>query len=138
MRLFGKKHRDLQPWVEYFSMLQTYENQGYLQCEPGKNEAYVTQPALYTLSGCDFSNPETGIDIPGTLRSVKRLARRLRAYVGWKSQRGEVILSHPFALHVVKSEEPHDPLFTLLVTTSRKWWKLWMRHDATEVITYDR
>lgn len=137
MRL-RKKYRDVQPWLDYFEMLQTYEKCGYLQTEPEKNEAYVTQPALYTLAGVDFSTRELGYDInmPYILKSVMYAVRRIRAYVGWQSQKGEVILSHPFAINVVTPDERHDPLFTILITSRRKWWKLWRWHDSIEVISY--
>ena len=44
-----KKHKNLQPWLDYFDMLHTYEQKGYLQMEPQKHETYVTRAALLTL-----------------------------------------------------------------------------------------
>lgn len=131
------KHINLQPWLDYFKMLQHHEEKGFLQTEPEKNEAYVTEPALYMLAGVSFPTEKgADIDILHILKSVKRLARRLRTYVGWKRQQGVEILSHPFALHVVKPEAPHDLLFTILLTSKRHWWTLWLRHDSIEIISY--
>lgn len=43
------KHRDLQPWLDYFQMLHTYEQKGFLEVKADKHEAYVTRAALLTL-----------------------------------------------------------------------------------------
>lgn len=133
-----KRHRDLQPWLDYFRMLQAYEEKGFLQTETEKHEAYVTQPALYTLAGCNFSAMELGhgLDTAHVLTSVGRLVRRLRTYAAWKSRGGTGYDSYAFAVHVVKDDEPHDLLHTIILTTRRVWWKLWMKHDHYEVIAY--
>lgn len=132
------KHKDLQPWLDYFEMQHTYEEKGFLQMDPEKHEAYITQPALMTLAGVSFSTRELGHDIstPHVAVAVGHEVRRLRTYAGWKSQHGGDYLSHSFALHVVKPDEPHDLLYTILLTTTRKWYRLWMPHDRFEVITY--
>lgn len=134
----SKKRKNLQPWIDYFKMLQTYEEKGFLQTEPEKHEAYVTEPALYTLAGVSFSTRELGmgIDVPYVMKSVSNLVRRLRTYAAWRSQGGGNYLGYPFAVHVVKSDEPHDLLFTIVLTTRRRWWKLWMYHDHFDIITY--
>ena len=45
-----KKHKDLQPWLEYFEMLRRYKEKGLLHMQPDKHEAYVTEPALHAMS----------------------------------------------------------------------------------------
>jgi hypothetical protein len=122
-------------------MLQTYEEKGFLQTEQEKHEAYVTEPALYTLAGCSFSNRELGmgIDVPQVMTRVGNLVRHLRTYVEWKASftvGAWPSEDKPFAVHVVKDTEPHDLLHTIVLTTRRPWWKLWMKHDHFEVISY--
>lgn len=136
------KHKDWQPWINYFKMLQAYEEKGFLQTDQEKHEAYVTEPALYTLAGCSFSNRELGmgIDVPSVMTRVGHLVRRLRTYVEWKASFtvGERPSEKtPFAVHIVKDTEPHDLLHTIVLTTRRPWWKLWMKHDHFEVVSYD-
>lgn len=132
------KHKNLQPWIDYFQMLRTYEEKGFLQVEAEKHEAYVTEPALYTLAGCSFSARELGmgVDVPSILKKVSGLVRHLRVYAAWKSQGGAGYDTYAFAVHVVKDVEPHDLLHTIVLTTRRRWWKLWMRHDSFDVISY--
>lgn len=43
------KHQDLQPWLDYFKMLQQYEAKGFLEVKPQEHEAYITRAALLTL-----------------------------------------------------------------------------------------
>jgi len=45
----AKKRTNLQPWLDYFKMLQRYEQEGFLQMNPKEHEAYVTRAALLTL-----------------------------------------------------------------------------------------
>ena len=129
------KHKNLQPWLDYFHMLHTYEEKGFLQIEAGKHEAYVTEPALYTLVGYDFTAQQDASPLH-VARQVSRLVRRLRAYAAWKSADGGDYLSYPFALHTVKPDEPHDLLYTIVLSSKRRWWKLWLKHDHFEVIDY--
>lgn len=135
------RHKDLQPWVDYFKMLRTYEEKGFLLIEQEKYEAYVTQPALYTLAGCGFSNRELGmgIDVPHVMTQVGHLVRRLRTYTQWKasfSNGSYPSAKKPFAVHVVKDTVPYDLLQTIVLTTRHPWWKLWMPHDHFEIIDY--
>jgi hypothetical protein len=44
--------------------------------------------------------------------------------------------SYPFAVNVVNDASDHAPVFTIVLTTRRPWWKLWMRHDHFDIITY--
>jgi hypothetical protein len=128
--------RNLQPWLDYFGMLQEYEQKGFLQTEPGKNEAYVTQAALHTLAGAD-DGPE---GLPAGTHLLRRYAdvlRRIRVYTGWRGQQGAAFLTASFALHVVKDEHPHDLLCTVLLTRRRRWWALWRKVDCYDVIAYD-
>jgi hypothetical protein len=67
---------------------------------------------------------------------IRHCAQRIRAYAWWRSH-GEDYLAQPFALHVVKTDEPHDLLCTVLLTYRRVWWKLWLgKADKVEVISY--
>lgn len=130
-----KRSTNLQPWISCFEMLEKYEEKGFLLVEAEKHEAHVTLPALLTMAGVVI-NPDTELDVPAILRTVGRTVRRLRGYAGWRSQHGGDYLSRPFALHVVKSDYPHDRLHTILLTRRRRWWKLWFHHDYFEVIEY--
>ena len=40
------KRKFLQPWLDYFDMLHTYEQKGYLEVKPDKHEAFITRAAL--------------------------------------------------------------------------------------------
>ncbi len=138
MTLFKKKHRNLQPWLDYFKMLGIYERSGYLEVQSEKGEAYITQPAFLAL--CCTSGQESLYDAEDILRalgSASRVVRRIRTYAGWKSQQGEGYIQESFALHIVKPEEPHDLLATVLLSYRRTWRSLWLKREHTEVITYD-
>jgi hypothetical protein len=125
----SKKRKNLQPWLDYFKMLVTYESNGLLEMQPAKHEAYVTRPALHAMT--------EGDDPWRQLTSLPKTVRRLRAYAGWKSCEGKDYLKAPFAVHVVKDEKPHDLLYTVVLTPRRAWWKLWMTADRIDVIEYD-
>lgn len=44
---------DLSPMLDYFDVLRSYVEAGYLEIMPSTGEAYITLPALMTLSGAD-------------------------------------------------------------------------------------
>ncbi len=44
-----KKKTNLQPWLDYFKMLQRYEAKGFLEVKSQEHEAYITRAALLTL-----------------------------------------------------------------------------------------
>jgi len=134
MRLH-RKQRDLQPWLDYFGMLQSHEQDGFLEMHPEKHEAYVTLPALLVIAGVTLPTDGSAVT-PGMLKQVAATVRRLRAYAGWRSCHGGSYLTYPFALHVVGDEEPHDLVSTFLLARCRRWWRLWMPHDSLELITY--
>ena len=122
------KTTDLQPWLDYFGMLRTYEQKGLLEVSPDKHEAYITQPALHALSyGDDPMRQLMG----GALLDT---ARHIHLFAAWKSQEGEDYLMRPFALHVVKDELPHDLLYTILRTRRRG---LLREEYKMEVIDYN-
>lgn len=124
------KHRDLQPWIEYFGMLRSYEEKGFLEVIPEKHEAYITRAALCTL----VSN---SVSLDSLATQTPHVVKRIYAYAGWKCQQGGDYLSRPFALHVVKEEQPHDLLYTILLATKRRWYSPWHKSDRIEVITYE-
>lgn len=130
-----KKHTDLQPWLDYFDMLRIYEEKGFLEVMPEKHEAYVTQPALHAMSEGDNPQEQFKKAIPDTVI-------RIRAYAAWKSQwmasPGSSTKKQNFALHVVEAEQPHDLIYTLLLTQNRRWQNLWRNTDSIEVISYTK
>lgn len=129
------KHQDLQPWLAYFDMLKTYEQKGFLHINTEKREAYITQPALFTLANCSFSDHELGdaVQQAYNLRAIGAVVRRLRAYASFKASEH---LFPSFAVNVVKDTEPHDPINTILLTSRRKWYRFWQIHDHFEIINY--
>ena len=124
-----KNVKDLQPWLDYFEMLQQYEQRGFLDVQAKKHEAYVTQPALHAMT--------EGDDPQEQLRSgaIAKTVRRIRAFAGYKSQEEKDYLKQNFAVHVVQDTEPHDLLYTVLM--SRRHWPLYPK-DKIEVIDYRR
>ena len=126
------KRKSLQPWLEYFDMLHTYEQKGYLEVKPEKHEAYITRAALFTLSPTP-ALPE-GEGVAADTR-VLDTARRLRTYAAYSSASDADYDKYAFALHVVKEEPPHDVLCTLLLTRKRNW--LGIRLERVEVINYE-
>lgn len=128
-----------QPWLDYFQMLRTYAEHGYLEIQPAKHEAYITRAALATLVNADEERnaAERPVSV-GTAdgKALLDLVRRLRAYAAYLATAGADYLRHPFALHVVKETEPHDLLLTLLLTRRRRWFAPWRTSDHIEVITY--
>ena len=129
MGLFKKRPVNLQPWLDYFKMLQEYERNGYLEVSLNKGEAYITKAALYTLAG-DTSQRYA------MAKGMIAAARRIRAYVGWKGCFGREWLEKPFALNVVKDDTPHDMQYTILLSRKRRWWRLWMKTDVVNVIDF--
>lgn len=128
---------NLQPWLDYFEMLHNYELSGYLQMEPEKHEAYVTLSALHTLSGENDTQPATTEEGIRRIKAYAAVVRRLRTYAAFLSTQGKDYLTWPFAVHVIKDDPPHDPLFTIILEKRRHWWSLWFKVDSFEVIEYD-
>ena len=135
-----KSVTNLQPWLDYFKILQSYEQKGYLDVMPDKGEAYITMSDLLSLSGTE-ETPEAleafTQDAVRMTRAFTDVLRRLRAYAGWRSQEGERFLTKPFAMNVVEDATIHDPLFTMLLTSRRKWWLLGGMADDIDVIVYN-
>ena len=155
----AKKKTNLQPWLDYFKMLQQYEQKGFLEIKPQEHEAYITRAALLTLSNI---NPEdiqsaTILSQPPTI--IADTLFRLRAYAAyrWAPAVGQqhpvdindpdaeipvipieeltAYFSQPFAVHVVKEDYPHDLLITLLLQQKRSWYG--RMKDVIEVIDYN-
>lgn len=129
---------DLQPWLEYFEMLHTYEKQGFLEVKADEHEAYVTQPALHAMSEGD--DPQKQL-MDG---SVEKTLSRLRIYAAWQyankqaAKELQSYLKQNFSIHVVKDSEPYDLLYTFLLSRKRKWWKLLLKGKHIELIDYGR
>ena len=154
----AKKRTNLQPWLDYFKMLQRYEQKGFLQMNPKEHEAYITRAALLTLANID------AVDIQPVASSqpeaIADTLSRLRAYAAyrWAPAVGQqhpvdindpdaeipvipeaeltAYLSQPFATHIVKEDYPHDLLLTLLLQQKRSWRTAWRTVDTIEAIDY--
>lgn len=122
-----KKHKDLQPWVDYFEMLRANVESGFLQMSVVKHEAFVTQPGIHAMSEGD--DPEKQIEDG----SVLQTAHRIFIYAAWLSGEGDGYRHKPFAVHVVKPDEPHDMIYTILFTRVLRFFK-WK--EKVEVINY--
>lgn len=124
----SKGTTNLQPWIEYFKMLQRYIEQGLLQMDSAKHECYVTLSALHAMT--PGSDPRQQIDTG----AIEQTAARLRTYAAFLcGAKAKDYLSHSFALNVVKDNEPHDPLYTMLLTKKKHWWK---KKEKVEIISY--
>lgn len=104
------EHKNLQPWLDYFEMLQSYEQNGYMEVMPFKHEAYITLPAILALTPGD--TPQEQMNDERLLNTLVHI----RTYAGFKAQEGVDYLSKTFAFHVVKDEAPHELLYTILLT----------------------
>ena len=124
------RNYDIQPWLDYFFMLRTYEKKGFLEVYTEKHEAYVTLSSLHAMS--DGHDPQQQLQSG----AVADTARRIRTYAAWRGQQGVTFLRAPFVLHVVKDQESHDLAYTMLLTRRRRWWKPWRLSEHTEVLTY--
>lgn len=135
-----KKRTNLQPWLDYFKMLQQYEQKGFLQMNPKEHEVYITRAALLTLSPTPALPEGEGDAANG--KALHDAVTRLRTYAGWKAAAADPsaishhpsYISAPFAVHVVKEDYPHDLLLTLLLQQERSWHG--RRKDTIEVIDY--
>lgn len=119
---------DLRPWLDYFDLLRTYEQKGFLEMRADRREVYVTQSALHAMSEGD--NPALQV------RALLESCRRLQAYAGYRSQEGPEFQASPFAVHVVADETPHSLLYTVLLSRLRRWWWPWRKTGHIDVITY--
>ena len=139
----AKKKTNLQPWLDYFKMLQQYEAKGFLEVKPQEHEAYVTRAALLTLAGIDADDVQSA----ATSSQPEALADtlfHLRAYAAWREAamaeaNSSLFTLHsslktPFAVHIVKEDYPHDLLLTLLLQQKRAWYG--RTKDTIEVIDY--
>ena len=131
------------PWMVYFEMLNAYERKGYLEVIPDKNETFVTRAALFSLSLC---NEKADMSV----KTMEETICRIRAHRVYRSQlerigksdlkedmgRRPLEIDRPFALYVVKEENPHDLICIILVTRRRKWYRFWQKTDCIRVVTY--
>lgn len=151
------KPKDLQPLLDYFGMLERYEQQGFLEVKPDKHEAYITRAALHALA--------PGKDLQAQLlEAVPQVARHIRTYAAWQTAYSRGVQDYdpravadptvemppvstkeltayataPFALHVVKEDAPHDLLYTLLLARRCRWFAPWRQSENIEVITYGK
>lgn len=151
-----RKHKNLQPWLDYFRLLHTYEQTGFLEMQPDKHEAYITRAALLTLAGINPEDVQSAA-VPQQLTDTTRRIRTYAAYLA-ANQRGlkdydpktvldpeadlppipekelTAYLSQNFALHMVSEDAPHKPLCTLLLSTKNR--HIGRKTDHIEVISY--
>ncbi len=127
----ARKNKDLQPWLDYFDMLHTYEQRGLLELQADKHECYVTQPTLHAMTPGD--NPSEQL----RSRAIADTLRHLRTYAAFLAQQGNGYFTFPFALHVVQDEPPHDLLYTMLLTQERSWRTACRTREKIEVIDYN-
>lgn len=122
-----KKHKDLQPWLDYFDMLRANVEPGFLQMSVVKHEAFVAQPGIHAMSEGD--DPAKQIENGSLLQT----AHRIFTYAAWLSGEGNGYRHKPFAVHVVKDTEPHDMIYTILFTSVFRFcrWK-----EKVKVINY--
>lgn len=143
-----KKATNLQPWIDYFRMLQQYAEKGFLEIpeQREKHEAYITMPALFTLAGVREEDIKNGTFLPGGSEALTDAVTRIRAYAALLAAnaigqqhpadiKGSTVplttyFEKPFALHVVDDVMPHELLHTILLTPKRK------RREKVEVISY--
>jgi hypothetical protein len=153
-----KKHKNLQPWLDYFAMLRQYEEKGFLEVRPEHREAYITRAALLTLT--EPGDPKMVI-----LALVRYVMARAAVTEGLKDreatmllapeeseskadvwqtdamqQRAEAIveklLAGSYAIHVVMEDMPHDLLITVVVTHPSVWWKRSPGKERIEIVDY--
>lgn len=167
--------KDLTPWLEYFDLLQTYVQQGYLEVFPSTNEAYITEPALLVLGIAEptdnawqiaqktfnitkyihvyaqylnaanegykqyVNDLEQATDTPANSTNVEQAYNNRKKYPKNNSQFSifNTQLDKPFALHVVKSEHPHDLRYTILLTRKRRWFWPFTRINNYDVVYYE-
>lgn len=122
-----KKHKDLQPWLDYFDMLRANVEPGFLQMSVVKHEAFVAQPGIHAMSEGD--DPAKQIENGSLLQT----AHRIFTYAAWLSGEGNGYRHKPFAVHVVKDTEPHDMIYTILFTSVFRFFR-WK--EKVEVINY--
>ena len=154
----AKKRTNLQPWLDYFRMLQQYEAKGFLEVKPKEHEAYITRAALLTLSPTPALPKGEGDAANG--KALADTLSRLRAYAAYRSapavgqqhpvdindpdaeipdipiEELTAYFSQPFAVHIVKEDYPHDLLLTLLLQQKRSWRTAWRTVDTIETIDY--
>lgn len=155
----AKKRTNLQPWLDYFKMLQRYEAKGFLEIKPQEHEAYITRAALLTLTPSP-TLPEVNVDATANGKALADTLSHLRAYAACHSATAvgqqhpadmndpdaeipvipieelTAYFSQPFSVHVVKEEYPHDLLLTLLLQQKRSWRTAWRTVDTIETIDY--
>lgn len=129
-----EKHKDLQPWLDYFDALKRLVHKGYLEVRHAEHEAYITHAALYAIS--NVCNPQDELVAIIDPHNLKDTANRIHTYAAFLSREGSKYTERSFALHVVEDEAPHNLFATVLIHRRRLWWKPWRRSEHIEVINY--
>jgi hypothetical protein len=131
-----KKHKDLQPWLDYFAMLRRHEREGFLQMKAGDHEAYVTQPSLHAMTPGDDPTQQA---LSGALGET---CVHLLNYAAYLSQQGIGYTKQPFAVNVVQAQAPYDPLYTIVISRQTNPLRRWFATGPTkgyafEIVPYD-
>lgn len=150
MRSESERSRDdVQPWLEYFDMLQRHIESGYLDVNLKSHAAYITHTALHAISGTENmvqlmeeyrkrkAKRELGNLAASMWFELRTTAKRIHTYYEYLATTLSVRVSKaPFPVYVVADDYPHDLLYTILVTRRRLWWCPWRKKDVCEIITY--
>lgn len=131
-----EKHQNIQPWLDYFQLLKTYESRGLLEIHPDMYEAFTTAPAVCSLAENGREPKDHDAAMRLFLSRIPAIAHRIQAYAAFKMQGGYDYMQSDFALHVVKDEPPHDALYTVILTHRRRWWWPWRKTEHVETIIY--
>ena len=116
----AKKKTNLQPWLDYFRMLQQYEARGFLQMNPKEHEAYITRAALLTLvpevESFKFQDSSEPTDSKAAAAQLETLNLKLetcvsaiRAYAAYRSAPA-VGQQHPADINDPEAEIPVIPI----------------------------
>jgi len=152
------KTKNLEPWLAYFAMLGTYEEKGFLEMNPERNEAFITRAAFMTLT--ESGTPKLALkgifgyimfrtaaaegygDFEEILKALKenpgaeKPERETAEIVKRGREIAEKVREKAVILHIVAEDKPHDLLCTVLQKRRRRWYWPWSKKDTYKAITY--
>lgn len=132
------KTQNLQPWLDWFDVLRVYCEKGFLEVLPEKGEAYVTEPAFYTLA--DIRTPDDLKAEPGDMAKASdnllEAVRRVKVYCDYLATATQRGVGSTFALHVVEADAPHDLRYTVVMEKRRRWWWPWRKMEEFSFVYY--
>ena len=130
--------KNLQPWLDWFGLLRVYSDKGYLSVQPDKGEAYITEPAFYTLANIDLPTVSTlePVALAKANDDLLTTVGRIKAYADYLAAFNQMEPPGVFALHVVKPEPPHDPRYTIVAERRKLWYCPWRKTTDYRFIYY--